>query len=113
MTCVLSWKVRPNWAVLMASRRGLFDVEPMFTLGFWVTGERFMLCVCVCVRERVEVYVLCTFGVSSLAVYLELSTGYSATTVAPYTTTCTKESEFDSQVIVVRGVCCPWVIVIC
>ena len=55
ITWVLSWKVRPNWAVLMASRSGLLEVEPMSTLGFWVTGERTpvalccVLCVCVCV----------------------------------------------------------------
>ena len=40
MMWVRSWKVRPNCAVLMASRSGLFVEEPMSTLGFWVTGER-------------------------------------------------------------------------
>ena len=40
IACVLSWKVRPNCAVLIARRRGLLVVAPMFTLGFCSTGER-------------------------------------------------------------------------
>ena len=41
MTWLRSWKVRPNWAVLIASRRGLLLVEPMLMYGFWVTGNGF------------------------------------------------------------------------
>ena len=43
-TWVLSWKVRPNCAVLMARRRGLLVEEPMSTLGFCVTGEMTPVC---------------------------------------------------------------------
>ena len=39
-TCERSWKVRPNWAVLMASLNGLLVVDPMLILGFCSMGDR-------------------------------------------------------------------------
>ena len=41
-TCERSWKVRPNWAVLMASLNGVLVVDPMLILGFCSTGDRIL-----------------------------------------------------------------------